>query len=648
MPPHAPRVARDGPAVLTGGMKVRVAVVVAAVLVLVGGLGGALWWRQQEADRDSAAAGALEAFARAWVAKDVSTAPLADPALAKDFDSALADLEQAPVTVRPGAVRRTGTSATADLTVRWTLPGDTAWEYTVPTKVVEDGSRWVVATPDAGRSPWHPDLPAGESVEVERTTGTRGDLLDREGRALMPLGSVFSILLDPVNATPESASGLEKVVDAKKGSLVAALKKATDAGSKGPITAITYREADYESRRDRLEDLAGVLAREGTQPLAPTRTFGQPLLGSYGDVTAEMVEKGQGRYVAGDRAGRSGLQGQYDVTLRGTTGLSVTTSGGATLFEQAATDGSDVRTTLSPQVQEAAEQALASAGLEVASALVAVDVPSGEVLAAANSPSSGFDRALTGRYPPGSTFKVATTYAYLTRGITTTTTLVACPASAVVDGREFRNFAGESTTGDPTFFEDFTVSCNTAFVGLSGKLDPDDLTTAAKALGVGAGWADQLGVAGAFDGSVPETRGGTDAAAAAIGQGRIEVSPLAMAVLAGSVGRGTFIAPSLVVDEAANPRPTPLDGTTVAEIRSMMASVVSSGTGTALRDTPGGPVRGKTGTAEYGSDPDTPPRVWFIGYQGDVAFAVLVEAGKSGGTVAAPIAKSFLANLARG
>ena len=79
----------------------------------------------------------------------------------------------------------------------------------------------------------------------------------------------------------------------------------------------------------------------------------------------------------------------------------------------------------------------------------------------------------------------------------------------------------------------------------------------------------------------------------------------------------------------------------MADLRSMMASVVASGTGTVLRDTPGGPVRGKTGTAEYGSDPNTPPRVWFIGYQGDVAFAVLVEAGKSGGTVAAPIAKAL-------
>ena len=90
----------------------------------------------------------------------------------------------------------------------------------------------------------------------------------------------------------------------------------------------------------------------------------------------------------------------------------------------------------------------------------------------------------------------------------------------------------------------------------------------------------------------------------------------------------------------------PLDGTAVAQLRSMMASVVSSGTGTVLRNTPGGPVRGKTGTAEHGNDPDALPRTWFAGYQRDVAFAVLVEEGKSGGTVAAPVAKKFLTDLA--
>ena len=161
---------------------------------------------------------------------------------------------------------------------------------------------------------------------------------------------------------------------------------------------------------------------------------------------------------------------------------------------------------------------------------------SGEVLAVANSPTTGFDRALTGHYPPGSTFKVATSYAYLTRGITRPSTTVPCPASVTVDGREFTNFAGESISGSPTFFQDFTVSCNTAFVGLSGELGDDDLTTAAGALGIGAGWGETLGVTGTFDGSVPATNGGTDTAAASIGQGRVEVSPVSLAVMAAASG----------------------------------------------------------------------------------------------------------------
>ena len=66
-----------------------------------------------------------------------------------------------------------------------------------------------------------------------------------------------------------------------------------------------------------------------------------------------------------------------------------------------------------------------------------------------------------------------------------------------------------------------------------------------------------------------------------------------------------------------------------------------------LRDTPGGPVSGKTGTAEFGTD--VPPRThaWFAGCQGDIAFAVLVEDGGFGGQVAAPLARSFLAALPR-
>jgi len=78
-----------------------------------------------------------------------------------------------------------------------------------------------------------------------------------------------------------------------------------------------------------------------------------------------------------------------------------------------------------------------------------------------------------------------------------------------------------------------------------------------------------------------------------------------------------------------------------------MRSVVTSGTGTALAPVPG-EVAGKTGTAEYGSGEPPPTHAWFIAFRGDLAIAVLVEKGRSGGSVAAPIAKAFFDALGPG
>jgi membrane peptidoglycan carboxypeptidase len=77
-----------------------------------------------------------------------------------------------------------------------------------------------------------------------------------------------------------------------------------------------------------------------------------------------------------------------------------------------------------------------------------------------------------------------------------------------------------------------------------------------------------------------------------------------------------------------------------------MREVVTDGTGEALINAPGGPVMGKTGTAEYGPGATPKTHAWFVGFQGDIAFAVYVQDGQSGGTVAAPVALSFLQNLA--
>ena len=66
-------------------------------------------------------------------------------------------------------------------------------------------------------------------------------------------------------------------------------------------------------------------------------------------------------------------------------------------------------------MQTAAEKALAGSE-DAPSALVAVDVKTGDLIAVANSPELGFDRALVGQYQPGSTLKVATSYSLLGKG----------------------------------------------------------------------------------------------------------------------------------------------------------------------------------------------------------------------------------------
>ncbi|HYN29081.1 MAG TPA: penicillin-binding transpeptidase domain-containing protein [Dermatophilaceae bacterium] len=620
-----------------------IAAALALLLVAAAAGGGWWWWQREERARDAGAQRAVTAYAAAWTAKDVGAVPFADPAARADFPAATAGLGDAPVAVRAGDVERNGGTATSTLDVTWTLPGSTAWRYAVPVTVQDRSGTWVVAAPREG-SYWHPDIKVGDTMTAERVSGTRGDLLDRGGAALMPTAAVYPVQLDPTRATPAAAKGLEEITGEPAGSLVAKLQAAQKAGSKAPIPVITYREADFAARRDRLDALTGVIYPRTEQPLGPTRTFGQPLLGSFGEVTEEVVTASDGRYADGDRAGLSGLQGQYDATLAGTPGVRVVSSTAKVLFEKAATDGTDVRTSLDRTVQEAAESALTATGT-TPSALVALDVRSGQVLAVANSPSSGFDRAVTGRYAPGSAFKVTTSYAYLTRGITSPEASVPCPPTVVVDGRSFRNYEGEAL-GAQTFGTDFAKSCNTAFIGLAGQLGDDDLTVAGAALGIGADWARTLGVDDAFVGSVPRNNGETDKAAAAIGQGRVEVSPMALAVMAGSVARGSYVPPVLVQpDGQGEPQPTALDTGAAADIRSMMREVVTDGTAPVLKDTPGGPVSGKTGTAEFGDRTPPQTRAWFTGFQGAVAFAVLVEEGKSGGSVAAPVAKRFLSAL---
>ena len=130
------------------------------------------------------------------------------------------------------------------------------------------------------------------------------------------------------------------------------------------------------------------------------------------------------------------------------------------LHEFAGSDGEAVETTLDPLVQRAAEAALDP--VSKPAALVAVKPSSGELVAVVNTPFEGYNRALLGRYPPGSTFKVVTAGALLAGGLRPGDP-VDCPKEAKVGGRTFGNFEDE-VLGRIPFSSAFAHSCNTAFV----------------------------------------------------------------------------------------------------------------------------------------------------------------------------------------
>ncbi|MEU8345849.1 penicillin-binding transpeptidase domain-containing protein [Spirillospora sp. NPDC048832] len=294
--------------------------------------------------------------------------------------------------------------------------------------------------------------------------------------------------------------------------------------------------------------------------------------------------------------------------------------------------GRKVRTTLDRRLQAAAERAVASASGQAA--IVAVRPGTGEVLAVADG--LGGLGAFAGRYPPGSTFKVVTAGGLVADGAGAGTG-ADCPASVVTAQRTIRNDE-DHALGRTTLRGAFAASCNTTFARLAvERLGAEKLAASARRFGFGAVLA--TGVEAA-DGSFPDPRSGAELAEAAIGQGRVEASPLLMATVAAAAADGTWRPPRLLAAKLIRegggkiPESRPVPG--AAALRTMMRAVVTEGTA-AGAGLPGG-TAGKTGTAEFAGG----THAWFIGYRDGVAFAVFVQGGGSGPKVAAPLAATFL------
>lgn len=369
----------------------------------------------------------------------------------------------------------------------------------------------------------------------------------------------------------------------------------------------------------------------------------QQLAGLVGPATAADVKRLGSPYKKGDAVGHGGIQQQMERRLAGTptTAIEIVDQSRrpvAVLHTIPGRAGATVRTSLDPRVQAAAARAITSQGKPAA--LVAIRPSSGQILAVANQPG-GFSRALLGHYPPGSTFKVITAAALLADGLSPQDR-VPCAKTANIGGREVRNFEHEEF-GEIDFRTAFAKSCNTAFATqATQRLTKQQLTTAARQFGLNTPLNPGVPAARSF---FPAPGDLVEFAAESFGQARVSVTPLSMAAVAAAVKSGGWRPPRLVVapNVSGQARATPLNPAVDANLQAMMTAVVTSGTA-ATAHLPAG-TAGKTGTAEYGPGPKPRTHAWFIGYRGDLAFAVIVEGGGTGGDVAAPLAGAFLRGL---
>ncbi|HSM39000.1 MAG TPA: penicillin-binding protein 2 [Candidatus Limnocylindrales bacterium] len=378
----------------------------------------------------------------------------------------------------------------------------------------------------------------------------------------------------------------------------------------------------------------------------------------------------------------------------------------------------DVTLTIDKRLQDFAAAQL---GSDVG-AVVAIDPRSGAILAMTSTPSfdatpiSGdpatavgameaivaqpnnplVSRARQGRYTPGSIMKILTAAAALDSGaITPQTTFPDQPQQErdgfVVEG--FRVLEHDLGNVQPALWplsEALQVSSNIFFahVGLEvgtdryldyarrfGFCDPLVLSSGSRGLPVSASY-----VTAPVDGDCSPFQDRAELAQAAFGQGRVEVTPVEMALVAATIANGGDMpSPYVVADvrsHANNPTRGPTDvilerysggggrsvigAAAAGQVRAAMVDAVqgelgrlyAGGAAVANFGISGVQTAGKTGTAELG--PDTPPHSWFIGFAPaqdgatpTIAIAVIVEGGGSGSGRAAPIAGSVMAEWLR-
>ncbi|MFA5034805.1 MAG: penicillin-binding protein 2 [Candidatus Margulisiibacteriota bacterium] len=510
----------------------------------------------------------------------------------------------------------------------------------------------------------------------------RGIIYDRNGKIIAQNQAVFSIQVMPQllsDADPARRDRVLKKLSELLGEEVKPVRR-----SDRPIlikdnidlkTAITVEELGKE-----LKGVEVVVHPVRFYPFGATASH---LLGYVGEIEGDELKrlKAEG-YRLGDTIGKDGIEKVYDKMIRGTDGgkkIEVDVRGNPirVLGSVDPVAGANVYTTIDIDLQKAADVALGGKN----GAVVVLDPRSGELLALVSHPNYDpnifvkqldseewqklgkkthpfMNRALA-IYPPGSIFKAVVLTAALEQKVTKPNESFFCPGYYRINNRIARCWK-ETGHGRITAQDGLVNSCDIVFYELGRRLGPDLIAEYARKYGLGertgvdlpsekkglvpdSGWKKRVYGEEWYDG---------DSINYGIGQGFLQVTPIQMAKIYGSIATGREMKPYIVSEirkkdgilfqqrpREAGVVPGTVD--TINVVRDALRQVVFRATGRAAK-VPGIPASGKTGTAQ------TPglPHAWFICYapydEPEITIAAFVEHGEHGDRSAATVARDIL------
>ncbi len=536
-------------------------------------------------------------------------------------------------------------------------------------------------------------------------TAPRGEVLDRTGLVLATNRTAYSVSIVPKDVVDKDKV-LALLAQLTKMSL-ADLKSKYDEHTKGrfsqpykPLKLITDADPKILAAiAERRYELTGVMIEEEPYRTYPFGNLAGNLIGYMGLVNIdELRQLGSSGYRSTSQIGKAGVERALEGYLHGTDGINriEVDSSASPVSTLAAVDpipGSSVVLTIDEGLQREAERMLKEGIAAVraqgkytqvkSGSLVAMDPRNGDILAMASypsydpsvfipsvsekdwaklnsTPSSLFNRAISGAYPPGSVFKAIVAAAAIEAGVLDPKEKILCNPSVAGQyyGMRCMSWASGTHHGSIDLHTALAVSCNIYFYEVGKRLTVDQLASMSRRFGLGSKSGIELAAvenAGIVQGSAEKKFMPGEKLSYTIGQ-MVTVTPLQVARMYCALANGGTLYEPRLLKETIGPdgerQPAgPDEEAPRIELKSATWNALKKGlgmtvtSGTAARAFAGFPmsVSGKTGTAQA---PPNDSHAWFACWapseKAEIVVVAMLENGGGGGSSAAPIARDFL------